>query len=187
MTRTKARRASGITPACAGKRQSTRAALLRNRDHPRMCGEKTQVAEREECSKGSPPHVRGKESFAALNQGVPGITPACAGKRPTPYISRCNQRDHPRMCGEKSASSGARGMWQGITPACAGKRKVVPAPLCYGRDHPRMCGEKADIIRKKVNTMGSPPHVRGKDSARLVLWTCTGITPACAGKRLRKH
>ena len=73
-----------------------------------------------------------------------GITPAYAGKSSPPHKSPVPSRDHPRVCGEKSAGQAwvrpARGspprmrgkggrypinMSQvGITPAYAGKRGV---------------------------------------------------------------
>ena len=50
----------------------------------------------------------------------------------------------------------------GITPAYAGKRPdAVSNTDDYG-DHPRICGEKPLCSFFKVNSMGSPPHMRGK-------------------------
>ena len=110
------------------------------------------------------------------------------------------------MCGEKNivrkASFDPQGspphvrgkacrMWKlpwvlGITPACAGKRiSVKPRPAC-SQDHPRMCGEKGKKIKPGPDGHGSPPHVRGKVSALWLFFACSGITPACAGKRLKR-
>ena len=51
----------------------------------------------------------------------------------------------------------------GITPACAGKSgNVSDCSDCF-KDHPRMCGEKQLGKNAKDYTLGSPPHVRGKD------------------------
>ena len=90
-----------ITPACAGKR----AALLRRRrgyrDHPRVCGEKTAVGHPRFTIQGSPPRVRGKESFAVPNRLRRRITPACAGKRTRFWLKLHSLQDHPRVCGEK--------------------------------------------------------------------------------------
>ena len=45
-----------------------------------------------------------------------------------------------------------------------------------------MCGEK-DIISNTVkNSIGSPPHVRGKAFRYSITCSSLGITPACAGK-----
>ena len=51
-----------------------------------------------------------------------GITPACAGKSADRDHHRRVDRDHPRVCGEKSTLADATGVNLRITPACAGKR-----------------------------------------------------------------
>ena len=91
---------SGITPAYAGKRSSCR---IRTRpewdhpricgeksnsvicvlpfwDHPRICGEKLNHDRVPGVGKGSPPHMRGKETKDRLQLGAGRITPAYAGK-----------------------------------------------------------------------------------------------------------
>ena len=54
--------ASGITPACAGKTCPGRDCKVRQRDHPRMCGENMCADFQTRKAAGSPPHVRGKPS-----------------------------------------------------------------------------------------------------------------------------
>ena len=54
------------------------------------------------------------------------------------------------------------------------------------RDHPRVCGEKDFASAVMPSIPGSPPRVRGKVSMTSVLQMPGGITPACAGKRLKK-
>ena len=51
----------------------------------------------------------------------------------------------------------------GITPACAGKSAVLVRHAPPVQDHPRMCGEKYADKYDALPTLGSPPHVRGKD------------------------
>ena len=106
-----------------------------------MCGEKNDERWDVGGSSGSPPRVRGKGySFLCLRD-MQGITPACAGKSHNGENNGYNDKDHPRVCGEKlSAKSYGRGfagspprvrgkvvataisvMFIGITPACAGK------------------------------------------------------------------
>ena len=51
---------AGITPAYAGKRPLTVAALVASRDHPRICGEKPPLSTFVALELGSPPHMRGK-------------------------------------------------------------------------------------------------------------------------------
>ena len=94
-------RAIGITPACAGKRNSGNLCLTITGDHPRVCGEKKSVNHAEIVAWGSPPRVRGKDDYMLLLRDAFRITPACAGKRRC--TGRCNSRfwDHPRVCGEK--------------------------------------------------------------------------------------
>ena len=69
-----------ITPACAGK--SNLGDVLKNvsKDHPRVCGEKRQTAEKDHSLLGSPPRVRGKVIYDHQAGAAAGITPACAGK-----------------------------------------------------------------------------------------------------------
>ena len=71
-------------------------------DHPRVCGEKlfTPISNRN--FRGSPPRVRGKEAFAASVAVNFGITLACAGKSQCGGVVYDNNRDHPRVCGEKA-------------------------------------------------------------------------------------
>ena len=71
----------GITPAYAGKSNTSTMMWCSHWDHPRICGEKY----RTEC------HQRLCE----------GITPAYAGKRFGFSTISTMSRDHPRICGEK--------------------------------------------------------------------------------------
>ena len=116
------------------------------------------------------------------------------------------QQDHPRVCGEKSTPFGAlwatlgspprvRGKVEarvqhrddpGITPACAGKRLQERPKTLEAWDHPRVCGEKEASGFIDKMEQGSPPRVRGKAVIRTVKCFHFGITPACAGKRLKR-
>ena len=171
-----------ITPACAGKRGKGNEQSNGNGDHPRMCGEKGLPTLRYSPQSGSPPHVRGKGGIQQRLFAVVGITPACAGKRLLPPSDDTREWDHPRICGEKSASlfwfvlfwgspphmrgkedeRGHENVEVRITPACAGKSTSTPSSTTRGRDHPRMCGEKKIMACYKPLIRGSPPHVRGK-------------------------
>ncbi len=135
------------------------------------------------------------------------VSPAYAGKRACTPCCTPVCGDHPRMCGEKKVMRGAkdkrmgspphvRGKVQsvsahvangGITPAYAGKRAAANFHLGTTRDHPRMCGEKKNICRKPKALTGSPPHVRGKVRSLDFCSSCSGITPACAGKSSRRY
>ena len=150
----------------------------------------------------SPPRMRGKADAVCGKEQRPGITPAYAGKRFSsfPYVTQ--ERDHPRVCGEKASQLHAFGFivgspprvrgkalsayshehHSGITPACAGKRSRDVAALQLGWDHPRVCGEKSKPKPGKDRRMGSPPRVRGKGQAACEVVVEFGITPAYAGK-----
>ena len=114
--------------------------------------------------------------------------------------------DHPRTCGEKSPAflpaptalgspPHMRGKAEGkaeiartlrITPAHAGKSVFHGFCAVEIQDHPRTCGEKYRMMPPVTIMLGSPPHMRGKvePSARLV--GERRITPAHAGKRLKR-
>ena len=111
--------------------------------------------------------------------------------------------DHPRLRGEKAYSWSAfwsaigspplargkvhtsrrTGTAGGITPACAGKRSERIVSTSLRKDHPRLRGEKANLLYACLFQVGSPPLARGKEREPQQKPTCTGITPACAGKR----
>ncbi len=112
----------GITPACAGKRNLDCKTMEHGRDHPRMCGEKTDSGHHLPTLQGSPPHVRGKVIHNIYSVRDNRITPACAGKSVFHGFFVDFFWDHPRMCGEKNQRPVVDEKPVGITPACAGKR-----------------------------------------------------------------
>ena len=134
------------------------------------------------------------------------VSPAYAGKRACTPCCTPVCGDHPRVCGEKSASmhclsehTGSpprmRGKGRlmltfkqlyGITPAYAGKSKNAQGPVGSFWDHPRVCGEKKVMRGAKDKRMGSPPRMRGKESWNLPALAGFRITPAYAGKRLKR-
>ena len=71
----------------------------------------------------------------------------------------------------------------GITPAYAGKSSCSFQFLQKRGDHPRLCGEKQNVMQSGLQSAGSPPPMRGKDSPVGQAAGETGITPAYAGKR----
>ena len=135
-----------------------------------------------------------------------GITPAYAGKSRTLGTGGSGRRDHPRVCGEKftffvfcpyvlGSPPRMRGKaWHsalyvfhcGITPAYAGKSFASGYRSQILWDHPRVCGEKPDNGRKNRSGLGSPPRMRGKEIARASEPVKYWITPAYAGKRLKR-
>ena len=73
----------------------------------------------------------------------------------------------------------------GITPACAGRSDgaIHFHGLC--KDHPRVCGERLWSATTGAAGIGSPPRVRGEVLAHAYGLDRRGITPACAGRRVR--
>ena len=155
---------------------------------------------------GLPPRMRGKVISSLQCDFLSGITPACAGKSfwPCTVLPRC--RDHPRVCGEKQQmiADAGKGMGSpprmrgkaerrskrpqnpGITPAYAGKRDLVISESGDIEDHPRVCGEKRRVRSWRALLLGSPPRMRGKDGVSGACHSPPGITPAYAGKRLKR-
>ena len=91
----------GITPAYAGKRMLYARAVRRDRDHPRVCGEKPGRPFTKTSSMGSPSRMRGKAGWPLCGLPCIGITPAYAGKSSGHPPAPGRTRDHPRVCGEK--------------------------------------------------------------------------------------
>ena len=112
---------TGITPAHAGKSVERLCPGLSHGDHPRTCGEKYQSESSQLCSRGSPPHMRGKAGN--IIGGLPplGITPAHAGKRCGTGTARDGSWDHPRTCGEKLTATSLRSKSTGSPPHMRGK------------------------------------------------------------------
>ena len=152
------------------------------RDHPRPCGEKLPLEQRQKSVVGSPPPMRGKAAQHSEQSSCSRITPAHAGKRAHMAGTQTFTRDHPRPCGEKftlfrpfigliGSPPPMRGKGRihifhvghaGITPAHAGKRAQAQQRAAVGQDHPRPCGEKLALYQCTKSEPGSPPPMRGK-------------------------
>ena len=192
----------GITPAYAGKSFCLFLLILHNRDHPRVCGEKSTAIGKVRSKRGSPPRMRGK-AHALKKRTLPvGITPAYAGKRFVLTVQQGWKQDHPRVCGEKSAfrlavrsATGSpprmRGkvahlsevsVDEGITPAYAGKSPRSSLLPLSRWDHPRVCGEKTQNPTQNAILMGSPPRMRGKDHSSRANTNSAGSPPRMRGK-----
>ena len=154
----------------------------------------------------SPPHMRGKAAPSRPVRQSSRITPAYAGKRGCRTLEWPDCRDHPRVCGEKRMPPRI-GFWlrgspprmrgkgillrktmrsNRITPAYAGKSWAAHEKDDVTLDHPRVCGEKICGIWLKCRSLGSPPRMRGKGAASFPIDIGPRITPAYAGKRLKR-
>lgn len=118
------------------------------------------------CWVGSPPCMRGKDHQTFQLVLRDGITPACAGKSRPCVVHVCRTEDHPRVCGEKALSTFSSLKNSGSPPHVRGKVQTEFCMIVIGKDHPRVCGEKW------------PQNIH--EYHRL------GITPAYAGKRLKR-
>ena len=195
-----------ITPAWAGKSGCGGRNRRASWDHPRMGGEKGLYIGLEIKRPGSPPHGRGKDLHLRMATRQQGITPAWAGKSRGLRRLRSRSQDHPRMGGEKlcgryqvrqrhGSPPHGRGKesWTiqvggctRITPAWAGKRPTGRQSPVQAEDHPRMGGEKHFGRHTGFDILGSPPHGRGKDHRPPTGSSPSRITPAWAGKRLKR-
>ena len=150
--------------------------------------------------------MRGKRNPTYEDFGEDRITPADAGKTCLCWALRRNYWDHPRGCGENSLANraesvtagspprmrGKQGFYSspklffGITPADAGKTLSRTSLQRQAWDHPRGCGEnlyKQSLTRCR---RGSPPRMRGKLTQTALTGHSPGITPADAGKTLKR-
>ena len=156
----------GITPAGAGKTLSVRLTPSAFQDHPRGCGENSRIS-----------HTRLQPT---------GITPADAGKTATAQIDFAAFKDHPRGCGENRTRNRVRFFFPGSPPRMRGKPLSLFLPPQLRQDHPRGCGENLHADVRYVKGAGSPPRMRGKRIYPTRYLFGTGITPADAGKTLRR-
>ena len=108
------------------------------------------------------------------------------GEKPDCKAKRNPKKGSPPHVRGKGASGAVPSARSGITPACAGKRELPRPVRRDGKDHPRMCGEKLVRLLPVSCIRGSPPHVRGKASMEARHTDHIRITPACAGKRLKR-
>ncbi len=191
-----------ITPAGAGKtnKAANDAAIVK--DHPRRCGENVADKSHGDACVGSPPQVRGKQTYIWCRFFRNRITPAGAGKTIGDARHSDLWQDHPRRCGENSfradrsrrrrgsppqvrgkpgSGSNVRSTFR-ITPAGAGKTHGVCDRRGSRQDHPRRCGENLRLRALRRRRTGSPPQVRGKPMPDGVTIFLIRITPAGAGK-----
>ena len=111
-----------ITPAGAGKTATMPLKRYLTQDHPRRCGENSNIREYANLIGGSPPQVRGKLDDSLFAVKALGITPAGAGKTAPPQRTRRNAWDHPRRCGENGRRTKKRGVRRGSPPQVRGKQ-----------------------------------------------------------------
>ena len=110
-----------ITPAYAGKSLHFGRREEIQEDHPRLRGEKRLSASISNGFPGSPPLTRGKGVARFTSLRREGITPAYAGKSKRQKLIYINQKDHPRLRGEKLNSIEYKTFDAGSPPLTRGK------------------------------------------------------------------
>ena len=130
--------------------------------------------------------MRGKAMQRVSRSVHSWITPAYAGKSIMCRAVVVGTRDHPRVCGEKYKGVTVNSAAVGITPAYAGKSAFPDNFPSISEDHPRVCGEKPIPYIASAKNTGSPPRMRGKVASSNTKNAVTRITPAYAGKRLKR-
>ena len=133
---------AGITPAYAGKRVRCSQQALPCTDHPRMCGEKVAMVTTAVSTPGSPPRMRGKDLLIEHCLFTEGITPAYAGK--SRYLMRKSgeQKDHPRVCGEKELRQAIAVQHIGSPPRMRGKVAMFCRAVRAHRITPAYAGKR---------------------------------------------
>ena len=152
-------------------------------------------------AEGSSPHTRGAPPRGRPAPGSTGIIPAYAGSTFPSLASTSARRDHPRIRGEHTAVSIAKGEAGGSSPHTRGARSAPASPTSNARiipayagstpcrlrlsgrlpDHPRIRGEHRRARFPPSIRGGSSPHTRGAlDVPRLDLLRVR-IIPAYAG------
>ena len=109
----------------------------------------------------------------------------CGEKRRSNRYGLTQKGSPPRVRGKEKNQSESD-QKRRITPACAGKSSVHTRRSGTNGDHPRVCGEKLLEQTRHFRLLGSPPRVRGKVLLAFLLIFVGRITPACAGKRLKR-
>ena len=176
----------GSPPPMRGKEFALVLKSMSNRITPAYAGKSLEHVRKRPARTGSPPPMRGKASHYTGGSIECRITPAYAGKSSIVSPSSAVDWDHPRLCGEKLEFTELVVHVTRITPAYAGKSRIPITQFLNIQDHPRLCGEKCTASAMSRIRSGSPPPMRGKDEFANGGRSKSGITPAYAGKRLKR-
>ena len=191
----------GIIPAYAGNTVRGSAVMMVGRDHPRVCGEHRNGRHHRHVHRGSSPRMRGTRLKGSYHMPTFGIIPAYAGNTCPKLAASMLHRDHPRVCGEHTASTQvlrrslgssprmrgtllrvrAERQSTGIIPAYAGNTRISQLQGMTTRDHPRVCGEHLTENEAHREGEGSSPRMRGTLAVVFNYDGYMGIIPAYAG------
>ena len=191
-----------IIPAHAGQTVLKAGGQSKGTDHPRACGANDSTSNATGKAHGSSPRMRGKLHRSHLRTDVPRIIPAHAGQtRPKPRTP-VSPTDHPRACGANLAHAFGNLFAIGSSPRMRGKRgmqiteelraRIIPAHAgqtarpCTSSadltDHPRACGANRHVVKRRPQSVGSSPRMRGKLLLCFRVPSLVRIIPAHAGQ-----
>ena len=190
-----------IIPAYAGNAAYTRCMSTASTDHPRVCGECSQMGCTKPATNGSSPRMRGmRQNRQALAVSC-RIIPAYAGNAQVSAYAPLMPSDHPRVCGECASKVDVHPWSCGSSPRMRGMRtpspsrfrlhRIIPAYAGNARantsrpaahaDHPRVCGECWLYSIALQFSPGSSPRMRGMHNYRIRVSSGMRIIPAYAG------
>ena len=135
-----------ITLAHAGKTFRVGSNIGGVPDHPRSCGENASLNQVLRINAGSPRACGENFNAVSFYDYKKGSPPRMRGK-PAVQLMRIDDA--------------------GITPARAGKTCYSVSQNMATKDHPRACGENLYVFFMGNQCGGSPPRVRGKQSASI--------------------
>ena len=136
---------SRFIPACAGNASFDCASAYQQPVHPRMRGERGQVAQGGVGDAGSSPHARGTHGHAARGDGRDRFIPACAGNAQPRTARATVLAVHPRMRGERETHDIAEGWTTGSSPHARGTHATPVFPLVVLRFIPA-CGDEPSLV-----------------------------------------
>ena len=113
-------------PAYAGKTCRPRSRVVRNSEHPRVCGENSYRTTDEPIDTGTSPRMRGKHDYIIQRVDSGRNIPAYAGKTGKPERVLTHQ--------------------EGTSPRMRGKLRFRMPRLSCNQEHPRVCGENPQMI-----------------------------------------
>ena len=177
-------REPGLTPAGAGRTDSTLRIRCALSAYPRRCGENVGGHATAIDQAGLPPQVRGERRVLSTVLDLTGLTPAGAGRTGWWPLRLLGRWAYPRRCGENcktisplSPTAGlppqVRGEQrhvkdvryvEGLTPAGAGRTGSCPSGSWRCGAYPRRCGENWRSSLTGGSGQGLPPQVRGEPS-----------------------
>ena len=136
----------GIIPAHAGNTSCLSFFCYSLWDHPRACGEHTEINPELKDVPGSSPRMRGTQAGESATYTATGIIPAHAGNTMRVPVSAELNRDHPRACGEHSvpgtslcSQTGSSPRMRGTPTHCLSVRRATGIIPAHAGNTPRGC------------------------------------------------